>query len=145
MTLYASSIAVITVTGHLGSVQDTAPTAEVCAVGTAQDRTSLRQYMTSAVRRRRRLTAGVRNRVIISSADGVDDAMLTCGGMNPDGSQPRMIGLRSAGSRAINAWRIAPTRAPDGSRSPHSSSVQVPLHVLITRYAAAVMPSSAMT
>ena len=42
-----------------------------------------------------------------------------CGGRKPGGSQARRRTGRD-GSRATTACSIAPTRAPDGSRSPHS-------------------------
>jgi len=37
------------------------------------------------------------------SVEGAVDAMVTCGGRKRGGSQARMVGRRSTGSRAINA------------------------------------------
>ena len=80
----------------------------------------------------------------MASLAGCDETIVTCGGTNPYGSHPRIVGRRSTGARAMSACRIAPTRAPPGSRSPHSSIVHVRPTTWRTTYAAAVMPSSAM-
>ena len=53
-----------------------------------------------------------------------------------------MSGMRSLGCRASITCNIAPSRAPDGSRSPHSSIIQRPFSSVLTRYATAWCPSS---
>ena len=83
---------------------------------------SLRQYNTSSLFNCTRPTVGPRPR-IMTSATGLTDTTVTCGGTKPGGSHAWIIGRRSAGSRAISACRMAPTRAPEWSRSPHSSIV----------------------
>ena len=64
-------------------------------------------------------------RTPIVSVEGIRDATVTWGGRKRGGSQARIFGRCSLGSRAIIACRRAPTRAPEASRSPHSSSVQL--------------------
>ena len=83
-------------------------------------------------------------RIRIVCVEGVEDASATCGGRKPGGSHAWIVGRRSTGSRAISACNRAPTRAPEASRSPHSSSVHLSPATLRITYAAAVMPSSAM-
>jgi hypothetical protein len=80
------------------------------------------------------------DRIIMTSVEGFADTILTCGGTKPRGCQARIVGRRSTGSHAIIACRMAPTRAPEGSRSPHCSTVHVPPTMLTTTYAAAVIP-----
>jgi len=65
-------------------------------------------------------------------AVGFVETIVTWGGTKPAGIDPWMTGRRSTGSRAINAWRMAPTRAPEASRSPHSSIVHAPPTLLMT-------------
>ena len=65
-------------------------------------------------------------RIISTSCVGVDATTFICGGTNPCGHQPLISGRRSLGWRASITCSIAPSRAPDGSRSPHSSIVQRP-------------------
>lgn len=93
--------------------------------GLARHKMSLRQYSTSSPDSRGRTTVDPRERNIITSVEGFADTIVTCGGTKPGGSQARIDGRRSTGSRAMRACSIAPTRAPEGSRSPHSSIVHV--------------------
>ena len=64
-------------------------------------------------------------RTIMIAVEGVTEAIVTCGGRKRGGSQPRIVGRRSTGSRAIITCRSAPTRAPEASRSPHSSGDRI--------------------
>ena len=66
----------------------------------------------------------------------------TCGGRNESGSQPTSRNGGSAGVRAESTCSIAPTRAPVGSRSPHSSSRRPCGPRVMTTYAAARYASS---
>jgi hypothetical protein len=98
----------------------------------AAQRKSVRQYSTSSHDSPSLSALGVRERANKVSRDRRADTIVICGGTKPGGNQPRMTGRRSTGSRAIRAWRMAPTRAPEGSRSPHSSIVQLPSTMLMT-------------
>jgi len=69
---------------------------------------------------------------LMSRAGGTAVTIVTCGGTKAGGSQARIDGRRSTGSRATSAWRMAPTRAPEASRSPHSSIVQLFPAMLMT-------------
>ena len=110
----------------------------------AGQKTSLRQYNTSSPDSGGSIGAALSIRTIMISVEGLAEAIVTCGGRKRGGSHARIVGRRSDGSRAISACRRAPTRAPEASRSPHSSIVHVCPATLTTTYAAAVMPSSAM-
>ena len=72
------------------------------------------------------------DRTLSTSVDGFADTIVTCGGTKPRGSQARIVGRRSTGSRAMSACKMAPPRAPEGSRSPHSSIVHVAPTMLMT-------------
>ena len=72
-------------------------------------------------------------RIISTSCVGVAAAIVICGGTNDCGHQALISGNRSLGYRASIVCSIAPSLAPDGSRSPASSIVQRPSRTVLTR------------